>query len=109
MPEQNISYSFGAKALFCLLWVVGLSVFLLFAPFAILLVVAAPLVAFWNMLIAFAEAYLLFKSAQHFRSKDKPISELLLQVALAAIGVPLLASGGCLIIGEMGKGLRIAG
>lgn len=107
MPTQT--YGLGWSLLFWLLWAVGVLVLLLFGGFLLITAVDAPLMGVWNALVVLVEGWLLFKTVRHFLRGDKPISELLLLVALAAIGVPLLASGGCLMLDQAGSGLRFAG
>ncbi len=107
MPEHT--YSLGWSLVFWLLWSVGVLVLLLFGVFLLITLIDAPLAAGWNGLIVLAEGFLLFKTARHFARKDKPASELLLLVAVAAIGIPLLATGGCIMVDSVGSGLRIAG
>lgn len=103
------TYSLGWSIVFWLLWLAGLLILLLFGAFFLITAMDAPLMAFWNALVVLAEGFLLFKTARHFVHKDKPASELLLLVAVAAIAVPLVASGGCLLVDSMGSGLRFAG
>ena len=97
------TYSLGWSMVFWLLWSVGILVLLLFGGF-LLIIIDAPMGAgwknglvVWNGLVVLAEGFLLFKTARHFVRKDKLASELLLLVAVAAFGVPLLATGGCLV------------
>jgi hypothetical protein len=107
MPENT--YSLGWSIVFWLLWSVGVLVLLLFGVFLLLTAMDALLAAGWNGLVVLAEGFLLFKTARHFARKDKPASELLLLVAVAAIGIPLLATGGCIMLDNMGGSMRIAG
>lgn len=103
------TYSLGWSLVFWLLWSAGLLVLLLFGAFILITALDAPLVSGWNALIVLAEGFLLFKTARHFARKDKPASELLLLAAVAAIGIPLLATGGCIMVDNVGGGLRIGG
>lgn len=103
------TYSIGLSFLFWLLWVVGLLVLLLFGFFLLVTVVDAPVMGVWNGLVVLAEIFLLFKTARHFVRKDLPLSKLLLWIALAAVGFPLVAFGGCLILDDLRFGLRFAG
>ena len=94
---------------FWLLWLIGLGVLVLFAGFLLITAEDAPLIAAWNGLIVIIEIFLLFKTAYHFFRKDIPSSTLMLWVALAAFGVLLLATGGCLILENTGQRLIIGG
>lgn len=101
--------SLGWRIFFWLLWLVGLGVLVLFSGFLLITAVDAPFIAIWNALVVVIEIYLLFKTARHFVCKDQPLSEILLWVAAAAFAMPLLGMGGCLIVSNMGNGLRFAG
>ncbi|WMP16671.1 hypothetical protein [Thiothrix lacustris] len=101
------TYSLGWSLVFWLLWSAGLLALLLFGFFLLVTATNAPLASSWNALIVLAEGFLLFKTARHFARKDKPASELLLLAAVAAIGIPLLATGGCIMAYSVGGGLSI--
>ena len=101
------TYSTGLSILFWLMWVVGLLVLLLFGFFVLATSTNANVLAVWNVSVVLAEGFLLFKTARHFVLKDIPMPKLLLWVAVAAIGVPFVAFGGCFILESMNYGLRI--
>lgn len=101
--------SIGLKVLFWLLWVVGLLVFLLFVFFLLATAMDAPVMGVWNGLVVLAEGFLLFKTEYHIVRKNLPMSTLLLWVAVAALGIPLIAFGGCLMLDSLSFGLRFAG
>lgn len=105
--SQN-TYHIGLSILFWLLWTVGLLILLLFGFFC-LIMINSPVMAAWNGLVVLAEGFVLFKTARHFVRKDLPMSTLLLWVGVAAVGIPLLASGGCMMLDNMRYGLRIGG
>lgn len=106
--SENI-YSTGLSILFWLLWVVGLLVLLLFGFFVLATATDANVMAAWNVLVVLAEGFLLFKTARHFVLKNIPMSKLLLWAAVAALGVPFVAFGGCFILESMSYGLRFGG
>lgn len=106
--SKNI-YPLGLSLLFWLLWVVGLLVLLLFGFFLLVTAMDAPVMGIWNGLVVLTEIFLLFKTALHFVRKDRLISKLLLWAAVAAVGVPLVAFGGCLILDDLRFGLRFGG
>lgn len=103
------TYPLAGSLLFWLLWSFGVLVLLLFGSFLLITVAAAPLAGVWNGLAVLAEGWLLFKTARHFVRKDKDIPELLLLAVVAAIGIPLIAFGGCMVVDQAGGSLRIAG
>jgi hypothetical protein len=107
--SQNTPYPLAGNILFWLLWIVGLLVLLMFGSFLLMTAMDAPLMAGWDALVVLAEGWLMFKTARHFIRADKSVAELLLLAALMAIGIPLLASGGCLVVDQMGGGFRFAG
>lgn len=89
-------YAIGGKVFFWLLWLLGLLVCLLFSLFAFIMLVSKGwLLAVWNLLVAVAESYLLVQSKRAMSRHEKTMSELLWLAALAGIGVPLVAVGGC--------------
>lgn len=98
-------YSTGFKFVFWILWCLGGVVCFLFGIFS-LLTISKWAVFSWNLLAVLAEVFILSKTVQHFSRKDRPASELLLWVASAAFAIPLIASGGCVVIGNS---LRIGG
>lgn len=104
------TYSLSVKIVFWLLWLLALLVLVVFASFTILMAVDATLMVFWNALVVVAELTLLFIATRHFIRKDIPSSKLLLWMAGAAIALPLVASGGCIVLDGMGgSSLRIGG
>lgn len=102
MPNP-ITYSIPVKIFFWLLWLVaGFMVFL----FVIFTISSANgdayfkqgwIYAAWNGLIALSGIVLLIKTAWHFFKADREGSNLLLWVAIAALVVPLVGFGGCLM------------
>lgn len=104
--SQTETYSTPAAIFFWLLWIVSLLVLLLFG-FFLLASADSPVLASWNGLIVLAEGFLLFITARHFVRKDMPISQLLLWIAGAALGVPLLAFGGCMLLEQMNYGFKL--
>lgn len=108
MPSYT--YSLLVKIVFWLLWMVALLILVLFASFTVIMAVDATLMVFWNGLVVVAELALLFIATRHFIRKDIPSSKLLLWMAGAAIALPLVASGGCIMLDGMGvSSLRISG
>jgi hypothetical protein len=111
MPTYT--YSLLVKIVFWLLWMVAFLVFLLFAFLAVATAIETNvdlgLMSVWNGLIALAELVVLFMATRYFIRKDIPSSKLLLWITGAAVGLPLLASGGCIMLDSMGAGFRIAG
>jgi hypothetical protein len=107
----NYTYSVLVILVFWLLWIVAFLVLLLFAFFTVITVTDANsgLMAAWNGLVVLAEVIVLFIATRHFIRKDIPSSKLLLWITGAALGLPLLASGGCIMLDSMGAGFRIAG
>lgn len=105
MPENN--YFTGLSILFWLLWVVGLLVLLLFGFFTLATATTANAVAAWNGLVVLVEGFLLFKTAWHFVCKERPMPNLLLWIAMAALAVPFIAFGGCFMLESMSFGLNI--
>jgi hypothetical protein len=94
------TYSTLGRFVFWLLWLMGLGVCLLFVFFSLIIVMEGSKVspiALWDMLIVGVEAYLLLQSFIALFDHEKPMSALLLRVAFAAIGLPLIAFGGCSI------------
>lgn len=98
-------YSTGVKLVFWILWCFGGGVCVLFGIFS-LLTISEWTVFTWNLLVVLSEALILSKTVKHFSNKDKPASELVLWVAFAAFAIPLIALGGCVMIGDS---LRIGG
>lgn len=103
MVKQE-QYLIGWSLFFWAMWLMGLGCLLLFG-FFLLLTVDAPLVAAWNGMVVCVEVVLLFKTARHFFCKNKPMSELLLWVGFAALAMPLVATGGCMMFMQTGSGL----
>ena len=103
------AYPLTFKVIFWLLWLLGIGSVVLFGGFLFLTAMDVSLVAGWNALVVLTELFLLYKTATHFFSADKPVSEQLLWVTFAALGIPLLATGGCFIVDSLGQGLRFAG
>lgn len=102
------TYSTGLGILFWVLWVVGFLVLLLFGFFAF--ITFSPdnyFLATWNALVALVEGFILFITALHFLRKDWSLSKLLLWIAIAALGTPLLAFSGCMLLDNMRLGLNI--
>ncbi len=106
--EKHV-YSMIWCVFFWFLWLIGLGVLVLFGGFLLMTALSASLIAVWNGLIVIIEVFLLSKTAYHFFRKDMPSSALMLRVALAAFGVLLLATGGCLILENTGQRLIIGG
>jgi hypothetical protein len=87
------------SAVIVLLWLVGFGVFLLFGFFTVITIQAAQSgVGTWNLLVTLAEAIVLSIAARHFFSGTQPMSTLFFWVAIAAVGIPLVAAGGCSIL-----------
>jgi hypothetical protein len=87
------------SAVIVLLWLVGFGVFLLFGFFTVITIQAAQSgVGTWNLLVTLAEAIVLSIAARHFLSGTQPMSTLFFWVAIAAVGIPLVAAGGCSIL-----------
>lgn len=101
------TYSVGLSILFWLLWIVGLLILLLFGFFTLATANNVNVMATWNGLIVVVEGLLLFKTGLHFVRKDIPMSKLLLWIVVAAVVVPFIAFGGCLIMNNMNFGLNI--
>jgi len=84
------------SAVIVLLWLVGFGVFLLFGFFTVITIQAAHSgVGTWNLLVTLTEGIVLFIAARHFFSGTQPMSTLFFWVAIAALGIPLVAAGGC--------------
>lgn len=102
MPNA-ITYSIPVKIFFWLFWVIGLLAVLLFGLFAFITASGDPyfpkgwgFVA-WDIFILATSAFLLVKTARHFFKADAEGSVLVLWAACAAILVPLIGFGGCLL------------
>jgi hypothetical protein len=84
------------SAVIVLLWLVGFGVFLLFGFFTVITIQSAQSgVGTWNLLVTLAEGVVLFIAARHFFSDTQSMSTLFFWVAIAAVGIPLIAAGGC--------------
>lgn len=91
--------SIWLSAVIVLLWLVGFGVFLLFGFFTVITIqVPDSGVGTWNLLVTLAEGIVLFIAARHFFSGTQPMSTLFFWVAIAAVGIPLVAAGGCSIL-----------
>ncbi|NOT84944.1 MAG: hypothetical protein HOP02_09270 [Methylococcaceae bacterium] len=100
-------YSISVSFIFWILWCVGFLITLLFFLFIFITgSEGAWPVTLWNTAVVMAEGFILFKSNRYFLHKKKSASELLLWVGFSAIGVPMIAFGGCML-GNWG--FRIAG
>ncbi|MCU7814575.1 MAG: hypothetical protein KZQ81_05065 [Candidatus Thiodiazotropha sp. (ex Rostrolucina anterorostrata)] len=93
--------------LLVLLWLGGFGVMLLFGFFAFITLPGQfwPH-GLWNLLVTVAEGWVLFHAVRHYFRGNRPLSVPLLWAAVAAIAVPLVASGGCAL---MADSIRIAG
>ena len=93
--------------LLMLLWLTGLGVLLLFGFFAVITLPSSfwPH-SVWNLLVTLVEAWVLFISIRYSVKETRIRSEALLWAVVAAVGVPLVASGGCAL---MADSFRIAG
>ena len=103
MPNP-ITYSIPVKIFFWLFWIIGIGVILIFGLFAFISAGGSdPFfpkgwgIVLWDSLVAGVCAFLLFKTAWHFFKADREGSNLLLWVAIAALVVPLVGFGGCLM------------
>lgn len=109
---QPHAYSTGFKVGFWVSWLLAGLVFALFAMFAIITLDSGVLatdgwmIGLWNLLATVLEGFILIMTARAFFRRAKPASELTLWLALAVFAVPLLAFGGCAVVGG---GLRMAG
>jgi hypothetical protein len=104
------SYSTPAKVLFWLLWAFGCLILFLFAAFLLITIQQSPFLSLVSALTCAGIGYLLWKAANHLSHADRPAATLFLILALAIIGIPLIATGGCVFIESMGIGnFRIAG
>jgi hypothetical protein len=104
---ESRRYPVWLSAIAVLFWLIGLGVCLLFGFFGIILLPgSSDAIGIWNLLVALAEAWVLFIAARHFFRGTQPVSTLFFWLALAVVGVPLVASGGCAM---MADSLRIAG
>lgn len=106
-PKKRRDYPLGLFLLVVLLWVLGFLAFVLFGFFALITLNAAGWpVGLWNLAMAVALAYAVLRSIRIYVVGTAPRSTLLLSALMAAIGAPVFASGGCLLLAG---GLRIAG
>lgn len=93
--------------LLVLLWLAGFGVMLAFG-FATLLTFSMqswPL-GLWNLLVTLAELWALLYSVRLYSRRTAAASEAMLWAVVAAVGVPLVASGGCALLADT---LRIGG
>lgn len=107
MPK-TITYSIPVKIFFWLFWLVGVFAVLLFVLFTIS---SANGDAYfpkgwgyvaWDVLIVVLGVGLLFNTARHFFKADREGATLMLWVALAAFGLPLIGFGGCMLPDSLG-------
>ena len=97
-PNQY-KYPLFGRIIFWGLWLMGSGVAISLMLSALLLLALSSkgswLMAGWNLLVVAAEGYLLGQSNGAISRHEKPMSELLWLAALAGVGVPLVAAGGC--------------
>ncbi|HPY39999.1 MAG TPA: hypothetical protein PLM98_05740 [Thiolinea sp.] len=107
MPN-TITYSIPVKIFFWLFWLVGVLAVLLFILFTISSANSDQYFpqgwgyAIWDGLIVLSGIFLLFKTARHFFKADIDGGKLMLWVALAAFGLPLIGFGGCMLPASLG-------
>lgn len=105
--DAKRDYPLLLTLLLVLLWLLGFGVLALFAAFTLFtLGMSGGLLTLWNLLVVLTQGYVLWRAVSMYAAKNRPPSELFLWAVLAAVGVPLVASGGCALMGEA---LRIAG
>lgn len=93
------TYSIFSTIIFWVLWLLGLSWFLLFVFLALLMAAEKSwIVAGWNLVVVLAQGYVLLCSARYFSHKKKSVSELLLWATFAAIIMPMITTLGCAAI-----------
>lgn len=106
---DKISYSIPLKLFFWLFWLVG--------AFAVFLFVIFMIAAYngdvyfpkdwgyiaWDAFIVLTGLLILSKTAWHFFQGNVLGSKLLLWVVFAAIGLPLIGFGGCLLPETLGQ------
>ena len=100
MPQVEQRYPIIFKIVFWLLWLVGVGVFLVFAVLSSMTLSGGgygALIGPWNLLVAVAEGLVLLVSAMMFGNGSKSASVLFLWVLLAAIVIPLIGFGGCVM------------
>lgn len=101
--SQTQTYSIPVKIFFWLFWLIGLLAVLVFILFAISSINGDQYfpkgwgVIAWDMLIVLSGTFLLFKTARHFFKADIEGSKLLLWIVFAALVLPFIGFGGCLL------------
>lgn len=79
-----------------LLTLMGVGVLFLFGFFAFMTLPDQNfLLGGWNLLVAVAEGWVLRLYTRYYVSGTQPMSVIFFWGAVAAIGIPLIASGGC--------------
>lgn len=100
---KTYNYSMPVKIFFWLFWLVGAFAAFLFFIFTISSGNGDPYfpkgwgIVAWDLLILLSIIFLLIKTAWHFFKADREGSNLMLWIAFAAFGLPLLGFGGCLL------------
>ncbi|MFY9259047.1 MAG: hypothetical protein WAO71_00910 [Gallionella sp.] len=100
MSDSIPPYSTAQRVIFWLWWLLGMGIcvqIFLFSP-SMLLSKSWPL-AVWSFLVAGGQGYGLVKLAQNLSHREKPMSQLLLGVVFLGLGVPMIATGGCTLLG----------
>lgn len=96
-------YSVGLSILFWLFWLVGAFAVFIFILFAISSYNGDAYfpkgwgIIAWDTFIILTGIFLLLKMAWHFFKADRQASALMLWIVFAALGLPLIGFGGCLL------------
>lgn len=101
------AYPLWFRLVTLLLVLLGVGVFLMFGFFAFVTLPGESFfIGVWNLLVVVAEGWVLRHAIRHYFSATQPMSVTFFWIAVAAVGVPLIASGGCAF---MADSFRIAG